>query len=176
MKKSTSGFTLVEILIVVIIITILASIVAVSYNGAQGRARDSDRRADIANITKALEMYYDDNGAYPIPSATSSVIGNTWYSSGDASWATFQSALSSAMSDVPKDPTGTTNGNPINAGNYAYAYTSGSYCGRNPGQWYLLVYRFEASANTKFSDGDCSTNPLGDTYFTGGSSYYRSTK
>ena len=63
--KRQSGFTIVELLIVIVVIGILAAISVVAYNGIQQRARDSQRQSNIANIAKALEMYYIDNGRYP---------------------------------------------------------------------------------------------------------------
>lgn len=176
MKKSTSGFTLIELLTVIAIIAILASVMIVLYNGTQARARDAARRVDISNITKALEQYYSDNGAYPIPSGTSSVINSTWYTSGDSSWSTLAAALNGDIDTLPVDPLKKANANPLNVGNYGYAYYSGAFCGHVAGQWYLLVYRFENSPQTKFSDGTCTTNPLGDNYYANGASYYRSTK
>ena len=177
MKKSTSsvGFTIVELLIAIIVIGILASITLVQYNGAQSKARDTQRRADIGNITKALEQYYADNGAYPIPTGTASVINQYWYTSGDASWTTFAGSLNGIINQTPTDPKNITNGNPITPGSYAYAYFSGNYCGKNAGKWYLLVYRFEAAAPEKFSDGNC-TDPIIDNYFAAGASYYLSVK
>lgn len=178
MKKNISslGFTIVELLIVIIIIGILATITIVQYNGAQAHARDLDRRADVANITKALEQYYADNGSYPVASGTASVINSNWYTSGDASWTTFATNLSGIIDTLPTDPKAIANSNPLNSGSYAYAYYTGSYCGKTAGRWYLLVYRYEYDANEKFSDGDCSTNPLGDAYYTAGASYYRVVK
>ncbi len=176
MKKSTSAFTLIELMTVVAIIAILAVSTFVAYTGAQARARDAVRQEDISNLVKALEQYYSDNGAYPIPSGTSSVINSNWYTSGDSSWTTFSSALTGIIDTVPVDPLKTVNGDPLNVGSYGYAYFSGYYCGSTPGQWYLLVYRFENSSQTKFSDGACTTNPLGDNYYANGASYYRSVK
>jgi len=50
------GFTIVELLIVIVVIAILASISVVAYNGIQTRARDSQRSSDISAIKKALEL------------------------------------------------------------------------------------------------------------------------
>lgn len=58
------GFTIVELLIVIVVIAILASITIVAYNGIQQNARDSGRKSDIAAIAKALKMYAADNGNY----------------------------------------------------------------------------------------------------------------
>lgn len=65
-NKSTKGFTLLELLVVIGIIGILVSIGTISYTSAQQRARDSRRRSDVAAIGKALEQYYSQNSStYP---------------------------------------------------------------------------------------------------------------
>lgn len=53
-KYKQSGFTIVELLIVIVVIAILAAIVVVAYNGVQSRARDSKIQNDIAQIQKAI--------------------------------------------------------------------------------------------------------------------------
>ena len=58
------GFTIVELLIVIVVIAILASISIVAYNGIQQRARDNVRKQDIAQLAKALKLYAVDNGDY----------------------------------------------------------------------------------------------------------------
>jgi len=67
MRKSKSGFTIIELLVVVVVIGILAGITLVAYNGTQARSRDARRKTDVANIIKAMELYYSDNGQYPVP-------------------------------------------------------------------------------------------------------------
>lgn len=64
-NKNKNGFTLIELLVVVAIIGLLSSIVLIALNSARASARDSTRMADISQISKALEVYYDDNAAYP---------------------------------------------------------------------------------------------------------------
>lgn len=59
------GFTIVELLIVIVVIGILAVIAIVAYNGVQQRARDSMRTSDVTAVEKALELYKVDNGSYP---------------------------------------------------------------------------------------------------------------
>lgn len=56
------GFTIVELLIVIVVIAILATISIVAYNGIQARSRDSIRKQDLANLAKATQLYAVDNG------------------------------------------------------------------------------------------------------------------
>ena len=63
--KSTSAFTLIELLIVILIIGILAAIIVMSVVQASAKARDVKRQQDLKNVQKALEMYYTTNGNYP---------------------------------------------------------------------------------------------------------------
>ncbi|MNT12949.1 Type II secretion system protein G precursor [compost metagenome] len=103
--KKQTGFTIVELLIVIVIIGILAAITIVAYNGIQGRARDTQRAQDMQTIVKALEIYKATNGVYPAAVGTANASG--WEVSHDGTTATnFLSALSSSktISVVPLDP------------------------------------------------------------------------
>ena len=65
MRRPANGFTLVELLIVIVVIAILASISIVAYNGIQSRAHDAAIRSDLRNIRTKLEIYKIDNDTYP---------------------------------------------------------------------------------------------------------------
>lgn len=65
--RKNSGFTLVEIIAVITIIAVLASIGTVAYLTVQKQARDDDRKSDILVLKNALDKYYQDNGEYPLP-------------------------------------------------------------------------------------------------------------
>lgn len=65
MRKSTSGFTIVELLIVIVVIAILAAISVVAYNGIQERSRTASRISAIRSIQKGLESYKAIHGNYP---------------------------------------------------------------------------------------------------------------
>ena len=67
LKKKSQGFTIVELLIVIVVIGILAALVLNSFNGVQARARDTERRTDINAIATQLEVYYNDKSGYPTP-------------------------------------------------------------------------------------------------------------
>ena len=64
--KKEGGFTIVELLIVIVIIGILAALVIVAYNGIQDRARAAQYQTDAQAIQKKAEAYAaDNNGTYP---------------------------------------------------------------------------------------------------------------
>lgn len=61
-----SGFTLLELIVVVALIGVLSMLGASSYINSQKRGRDAKRTNDMKNIQNAFESYYgDNNGAYP---------------------------------------------------------------------------------------------------------------
>jgi prepilin-type N-terminal cleavage/methylation domain-containing protein len=64
-NKRKLGFTLVELLVVMTIIGILTMITASNFVEVQKKSRDVKRKADLASISKALNMYYDDYGKFP---------------------------------------------------------------------------------------------------------------
>jgi type II secretion system protein G len=64
-KKNNRGFTIVELLIVIVVIGILAALVIVTYNGIQQKARDTERKTDINAVASHMEAYNAQNGRYP---------------------------------------------------------------------------------------------------------------
>lgn len=70
--KSKSGFTIVELLVVLVIIALLAAVMSVAYISIQAQSRDTKRSADAVTFVGALEAFYDKNGEYPAGCATSS--------------------------------------------------------------------------------------------------------
>ena len=71
-NKRAFGFTIVELLIVIVVIGILAAITIVSFNGVSAKANVSKSQSDLKNMQKLLEMYKVDNGTYP-------TTGRAWY-------------------------------------------------------------------------------------------------
>lgn len=102
-KKSyfpNKGFTIVELLIVIVVIAILAAITIVAYNGIQQRARDTQRRSDVAAIEKGLKMWTIDNPETPYMTNSSGCGGNTgsghaWFNYRNGT--TYPEAMSSCL-------------------------------------------------------------------------------
>ena len=66
MKKVTTGFTIVELLIVIVVIAVLATITVVAYNGIQARAKTSTAQTAASNTAKKAELYNTEVGNYPL--------------------------------------------------------------------------------------------------------------
>ncbi len=65
LKNKSKGFTIVELLIVIVVIGILATLVIVTFTGIQQKARNSQRQTDINAIDSHVEAFYADKGFYP---------------------------------------------------------------------------------------------------------------
>jgi general secretion pathway protein G len=64
-RYNQDGFTLIEIMVVILILGLLATIVVQSLRGAADKAKTTKAQADLAEIKTALDRYYLDNGFYP---------------------------------------------------------------------------------------------------------------
>lgn len=65
MKQGQKGFTIVELLIVIVVIAILAAITIVAFNGIQDRANNTAVQSDITAFSKKIELWKVDSGTYP---------------------------------------------------------------------------------------------------------------
>ncbi len=91
-----SGFTLIEMLVVVAIISILAGIVLTGVTGFQANARDTRRIADLSQVRNYLEIYFNKHGHYPGDAA--GAIAAT------SDWVAMTTALADSGVTVPNDP------------------------------------------------------------------------
>lgn len=65
MLKNNRGFSIPELLVVIVVIGILAGLVIVNFSGIQPRARDSERQTDIETLATHLENTFQREGQYP---------------------------------------------------------------------------------------------------------------
>ena len=77
-NKKQTGFTLIELLVVIAIIGLLASVVLLSLNSARAKSRDAKRLADMRQMASALELFFNDNGGYPIVQTGSPYLAPTY--------------------------------------------------------------------------------------------------
>src|SRR3989338_390733 len=75
--KQKRGFTLIELLVVISIISLLATLVVTALNNARAKARDAKRLADINQLQKALDLYYDKYNTFPASASCAGTIPNT---------------------------------------------------------------------------------------------------
>ncbi|HMO05050.1 MAG TPA: type II secretion system protein GspG [Kiritimatiellia bacterium] len=87
-RDRAAGFTLIEILLVVVIIGMLATIAAINVPKFLGQGREGKAKADVSSISTALHLYNMNEGKYPA-SLSALTEGNDPY-----------------MQSIPKDPWG----------------------------------------------------------------------
>lgn len=105
--RSIQGFTLIEMLIVIAVISILAGIVLVGITGFQASARDTKRIGDLRSVQNSLELYYTRCGHYPHTGACGTAVTGE----GDLAWDGAGSLLEKLSTDgvnvtdrIPTDP------------------------------------------------------------------------
>lgn len=144
--KFKKAFTILELLIVIAVIGLLASVVLVELPGATKKARDVRRLQDVAQILTALKIYHANTGTYPVRTADSCCDG--WDQGPCGNDKTFIADLvsSGVASVVPVDPKGGS-GTGCYGYNY-YRYGAGSYgCDSKCGAFFVLGIRdMETSA------------------------------
>lgn len=141
-SSSARGFTIIELLIVIVVIGILAAITIVAYTGIQDRAKYSLMQSDLKAITKGLALYKVDNDRYPNTIGQSGCTSN-WCGWDQQSGDSFIVGLSPKyMAKLPQLPS-------VNVNNDTYLYQS-------DGTDYQLI-RFKPAG---LSTAEMTNNPL----------------
>ncbi len=125
--KKEKGFTLIEILIVVAIIGLLASVVLVGLGSFRSRGRDARRVADLREVQNSLELYYLKNGNY--------LTVNNW---SDLRSTLINDAI--GITIIPNDPLSDSAGQ-----SYSYGYSSDK-------QGYVLGATLEDAYSSSLKD------------------------
>jgi general secretion pathway protein G len=110
MRHRQKGFTLIELLVVIAIIGILTSLLVANFITAKARARDAQRKSDLAQMRSALELYRTDTASYP----TNALLGSCGPSQ------SLQSGGTTYLQQIPCDPL---TGNKYNYNNTGAGYT-----------------------------------------------------
>jgi type II secretion system protein G len=121
MNNKNKGFTLIELMIVIVIMGLLVVIGIFAFISSKQKGNDSRRKADLTNIAKALEMYYNDNGTYPTESSGKISMTACGSAPPVCDWGEkFGNTSVTYMIRLPKDPASTTQ-------QYSYQLTTGGY-------------------------------------------------
>ncbi len=146
-ENNFKGFTLVELLVVIGIIAVLATILLLQLGTARAKSRDVKRIADLNQIRSAVEEYFDDNGSYP-PTAVFTGSSNA--------------LIPRYLQRVPVDPLAPVQclsyiGWSPAAPCYNYVFAPGS----NPTRYHLWAELEQLNRNAFNSDADINslTNP-----------------
>jgi general secretion pathway protein G len=137
------GFTLVELLVVIAIIGGLSALLVPNFMGARERARDAQRKSDLKQIQKALEMYRQDQTPISYPAAAP---GNR-FGSCNSSFTNPLNSTTIYMNKIPCDPLSSTP--------YYYSVDNNNLT-------YELCACIENKADSDATGGNCSgTCPSG---------------
>lgn len=116
----SSGFSLIELLVVATIMIVLTTVALVSYRSAAMNSRNAKRQTDIQTVRQALVLYRSDEGCYP----------------GDSTYLTMIATIDDYLSETPFDPLGTI-GSPL------YTYTPSGSCGTGQAAGFTLTATLE---------------------------------
>ncbi|MCC7015127.1 MAG: prepilin-type N-terminal cleavage/methylation domain-containing protein [Planctomycetes bacterium] len=142
-----AGFTLIELIVVVLILAVLAGVLVPRVSNRLASARDTRRMEDITALRDAIEQYFLDEGSYPAASSNASFGG--WDVSHDGDLIP-NLVKGGYLKEVPADP--------LNDDTYHYryyVYSNGSYGCVGSGSYYVLgIKNFEtqdfATKNTGY--------------------------
>lgn len=111
-KHKKSGFTIVELLIVIVVIGILAAITIVAYNGIQNRSKNAKTVSAISTWSKAIKLYNADTGTWPSThsclGASTTYVGNNSQCWNSTTWVvntSFTNQLAPYINNFPEPDT-----------------------------------------------------------------------
>ena len=150
-KTTREGFTLIEILIVVAIIAILASVVLVGLGPTQQAGRDARRISDLSEVQNGLELYYNKCGYYPGGTAADTSCDSAAAATGYANMSAELIGTGLGISSVPVDPS--------NTGTHVYSYATNGIAAST----YVLGAVLENPSGSVFSTYKAPSNVAANT-------------
>lgn len=105
--RKRRGFTLIELLVVIAIIGLLSTLAVVSLNNARQRSRDAKRLSDVKQLQTALELFYSENGSYPLSDSANAGKLLTTDDGNDGGTGTVFSSLLATVPTAPAPADGT---------------------------------------------------------------------
>jgi general secretion pathway protein G len=139
-QLKSSGFTIVELLIVIVVIGILAGLVVTTFTGIQQKGRNTERQTDIKAIHGQVEAFYAQNGRYP-----------TLANLNDATWRSTN--MKGLDAEALKDPKATSGTIAATAAANVYSYA---------------VFASDGTTACDNSTNDCAVYTMTATYEGGG--------
>lgn len=127
MNAQKNGFTVIEILVVIAVIGILATIVLVSWSGYQQRTRDNERKSDMSQLAAAFGAYALQKNNYMGTASGCGLNGNGngWVNAGPSDLAAYPKSMATCLQEAGilsdtnlKDPLGCTHGSGGVCGTY----------------------------------------------------------
>lgn len=110
-KQNQTGFSLIELMVVIALIGLLASVVLASLAGARKSSREAKRKTELLQVQKALEGYYTANYGYPTTGGVwfgTSANGGNKTTSGATAY--IPNLTPTYLATLPTDPLGATSG------------------------------------------------------------------
>ncbi|MFZ2835801.1 MAG: prepilin-type N-terminal cleavage/methylation domain-containing protein [Candidatus Saccharimonadales bacterium] len=161
MRQKQTGFTIVELLIVIVIIGILAAITIVAYNGIQNRARVAAQSSVLSQASKTAHTSFLAKGAYPAASALPTNSGISLDISSDAATETFCiTATGTNYSAKSINQTGTVSDGPCDGHSGGATYCPNSSYVNINGYFCDGTVNSVASQHTNAVKLDASTSPI----------------
>jgi len=148
-NKLSKGFTLVELIVVMAIISILVTLIASGFRTVQMKGRDAKRKSDLKQVANSLELFYNDHGKYPDSSA-GVIVGCPWSATStptNCNWdgnSEFTDGKTAYFRQLPKDP--------INSQEYYYRIVPNSQ-----NKKFQIFARLENDQDRDCINSNCAT-------------------
>jgi prepilin-type N-terminal cleavage/methylation domain-containing protein len=154
--SGVTGFTLIELLVAVAIIGLLATLVAVAISNARSKSRDGLRKGNLSQVKNALELHYQQYGAFPVSSGSGANF-DCLHAIQDPDKTQFEAYIK----PIPTDPLALAGRDSVGNGCFAY---------RSSGTQYKIAAALELDTDIMANDGGVNSCWF-ELYTSGGQAY-----